>query len=107
MLRQEVIMKFTFNCFALTALLLLAGSAASAETIEGKIVEVGNGKITIMEKEGKNQYTHEVVADATITLDGKDSRLDDIKKECWATITTEKRGEKTVAIKIIAKKSKD
>jgi hypothetical protein len=101
-------MKSTFTAFGLAAVLLVAAPAfAAPETVEGKVVEVGNGKITVMEKEGKNQYTHEVAADATITCDGKDCRLDDITKECWATITTEKRGEKTVAIKIIAKKSKD
>lgn len=101
-------MKFTVFCFTLTAALLFAASGVTAgETIEGKVVEVGNGKITVMEKEGKNQYTHEVAADAMITCDGKECRLDDITKECWATITTEKRGEKTVAVKIMAKKSKD
>src|SRR5437764_1348334 len=101
-------MKFTLTTFALTAILLFAVSAlASAETVEGKVVEVGNGKITVMEQEGKNQFTHEVAADAVIMCDGKDCRLDDITKDCWPTVTTEKRGEKTVAIKIMAKKSKD
>jgi hypothetical protein len=100
-------MKFTLFSFTLTALLLFATSAISAETVEGKIAQVGNGKVTLMEKEGKNQYTYDVAADATISLDGKDCRLDDIKAESWATITTEKRGDKTVAVKIIAKKSKD
>jgi hypothetical protein len=101
-------MKFAAASFAFTvALLMLVPRASAVDSVEGKVVEVGTGKITLLEKEGKNQFTHEVAADAAISCDGKDCRLDDITKDCWATITTEKRGEKTVVIKIVAKKSKE
>ncbi len=45
--------------------------------------------------------------DAKITCDGKDCKLDDLKKGQTVTVTIEKQGDDTVATKIEAKTATD
>ncbi len=45
--------------------------------------------------------------DATITCDGKTCKLDDLTKDCWISVTREKKGDAMVVTKIEAKKTKD
>jgi hypothetical protein len=75
--------------------------AADEDTHDGKIVSAGNGKLTMTDKEGKNEMSHNVGADVVITLDGKEAKLDDLKAGFSVKVTT-KKGEKNVAIKIEA-----
>jgi hypothetical protein len=75
--------------------------AADEDTHDGKIVSAGNSKLTMTDKDGKNEMTHTVGADAVITLDGKEVKLDDLKAGFAVKVTT-KKGEKNVAIKIEA-----
>lgn len=87
------------------AMLLFVGQAALAaddDVHEGKVVMAGNGKLTMTDKDGKQQHEHKVAADAKITLDGKDCRLEDLKKDMNVKVTT-KKGDKTTAIKIEAR----
>jgi hypothetical protein len=75
--------------------------AADEDTHDGKIVSAGNGKLTMTDKEGKNEMSHNVGAECVITLDGKEVKLDDLKAGFTVKVTT-KKGEKNVAIKIDA-----
>ncbi len=100
--------KLTLCLAALVAALLFAGSTAlAAESHEGRVVKAGGGKLTMTDKDGKNEHSHEVASDAVITLDGKDCKLDDVPKDSWVKVTTENRGDKSFATKIEAKKDKD
>lgn len=78
-----------------------------ADTHEGIVVKAGEGKLTMTDKEGKKEHTHLVPKDTKITCDGKECKLDDLKKGFPVKVTTEKRaattGEKDVAVKIEAK----
>lgn len=94
----------------LSALLILAWSspAVLAEDVhEGKVVSVANGKLTMTDKDGKNEHSHMVPDDATITCDGKTCKLDDLTKDCWVSVTREKRGDAMIVTKVTAKKNKD
>jgi Cu/Ag efflux protein CusF len=94
------------------AVALWASSAAVAEdakpgTHEGMVVKAGEGKLTMTDKDGKNEHTHDVAEDAKIAIDGKEAKLADLKKGAQVKVTTEKKGDKTMVVKVEAKKETD
>ena len=72
------------------ALAFFASQSAFAEekTHEGKVVKAGDGKLTMTDKDGNNKHMHNVSASATITRDGKDSKLADLKEGDLIKVTT-------------------
>jgi hypothetical protein len=52
---------------------------ADGDTHEGKVVKVVGNKLTMSDKEGKNEHTHTLAADAKISCDGKECKLEDLK----------------------------
>jgi len=54
--------------------------AADDVTVEGKVVKAADGKLTITDKDDKEHVTT-VAADAKITCDGKECKLEDLKKD--------------------------
>jgi hypothetical protein len=70
--------------------------AYGASSHTGKVVEAGAGKLTMTTPDGKNQHTHEIPADATITCGGKKCALEDLKAEAAVTVTMDKKGDQTV-----------
>jgi hypothetical protein len=92
--------------FAALALALLTSQSAFGEekTHEGKIVKAGDGKLTMTNKDGSKQHTLDVAEDATITSDGKEVKLAELKQGDFAKVTTKTDDkEKTVVIKIEAR----
>jgi hypothetical protein len=90
----------TFAVLAVLAFLFLVGQVGlaadqQAKTHEGKVVKAGDGKLTMTDKDGKNEHTHAVGADAKITCDGKECKLEDLKAGTAVTVTM--KDEKTVA----------
>ncbi len=53
----------------------------------GKVVQAGDGKLTMTDMDGTNQHTHNVAANATITSDGKPCRLDELQKGFQVKVT--------------------
>jgi len=90
---------------ALTGGVFVQADDKKADTHEGVIVKAGEGKLTMTDKDGKNEHTHTVAADAKITCDGKECKLEDLKKGFPVKVTT-KEGDKKVAVRIEAKKDK-
>ncbi|MFT3883630.1 MAG: hypothetical protein QM703_28780 [Gemmatales bacterium] len=85
-------MKRTIGLFAALLALVWATSAARAEEVhKGKVVSVSNGKLTMTDMNGKNEHSHMVPSDATITCDGATCKLDDLTKDCWVKVTREKK----------------
>jgi hypothetical protein len=74
----------------------------AGDTHEGVVVKAGSNSLVMADKDGKNQHTHAVAADAKITIDGKEGKLEDLKKGTHIKVTTTKSGEKTTATKIEA-----
>jgi hypothetical protein len=82
---------------AFVLLVCQAGLAVDkeAKTHEGKVVKAGAGKLTMTDKDGGNQHTHDVAPDATITCDGKACKLEDLKEGTFIKVTM--KDEKTVS----------
>jgi len=90
------------------ALALLAAPAVAADkdsTHEGTVVKAGDGKLTMTDKDGKDEHTHTVAKDATVTCEGKKCKLADLKKGYTVKVTMGKQDGKDVATKIEARKS--
>jgi len=79
--------------------------AWAADMHQGKVVEVGAGKLTMTDMAGKNQHSHEVATDAAITCEGKKCGLTDVEAGDMVTVTTDTKDGKTMATKIEARKA--
>jgi hypothetical protein len=73
-------------CVATLALTVLTTATAWAkaddkgDTHMGVVVSATAGKLTMSDKDGKNEHTHDVAKDAKISLNGKDCKLEDLKR---------------------------
>jgi hypothetical protein len=85
---------------ALVALAGLPLRAAGDKVYEGHVVKVTEGKITVHFKGANTPHTHDVAKDATITLDGKKAKLEDLKEDFAVKVTMD---DKFVITKIEAK----
>jgi hypothetical protein len=74
----------------------------AADTHSGVVVSVADGKLTMSDKDGTNEHTHDVAVDAKISCDGKDCKLEDLKKGATVKVTTKDKK----AVKIEAKTAK-
>lgn len=90
---------------ALVAWVVPASADDKVNTHEGKVVKAADGKLTMTDKDGKNQHTHIIPADAKITSEGKAAKLQDLKPGMNVKVTTEKKGDKVVVISVDARKA--
>jgi hypothetical protein len=77
----------------------LFASMAFAASLNGTVESAGSGSITIKDESGTLQKIA-VDAEAKVTLDGKTVKLDELKSGTSATIETEIKNDKTVAVMI-------
>jgi hypothetical protein len=87
------------------ALVLWFGNPSFAKddnTHEGTVVSVSDNKLTMSGKDGKDEHTHDVGADAKVSLNGKDAKLADLKKGDKVKVTM---GDDKKVSKIEAKRS--
>lgn len=78
---------------AILALFVLVGApvvAADDNVVEGKVVKIADGKLTISDKNDK-EHTCTVSKDAKITCDGKVCKLADLKTGVTVKVTVEKK----------------
>ena len=78
-------------------LVCLLTSMAFAASVNGTIETAGSGSITIKDESGTSQKIA-VDSGAKITLNGKTVKLDELKAGTSATVETEVRNDKTVAV---------
>lgn len=100
----------TFTLAAVVALAIWVVPAIAADdpkpgTHEGKVVKVDGNKLTMTDKDGKNEHTHAIPADAKITFDGKAIKLSDLKAGDKVKVTAEKKDDKVVIVSIEASKA--
>ena len=92
------------------AVVVAAGVPAYAadknETHQGIVVTAGDGKLTMTDKDGKKEHTHDVGPDVKISCDGKECKLNEIKKgfTVTVTVTTTTKDDKKTVTRIEAKK---
>ncbi|MBC7851890.1 MAG: hypothetical protein IAF94_00495 [Pirellulaceae bacterium] len=85
----------------LTSVSLAEKDDAAGDTHSGVVVSAGEGKLTMTDKDGK-EHSHDITADAKISCDGKECKLEDLKKGTSIKVTMK---EKKV-VKIEGKKAK-
>jgi len=90
-------------CFVAIALSWFMSVPAQAASHQGKVVETSAGKLVMTDMEGKKPHPMEVPVNATITRDGKDAKLSDLKAGDTITVTTDTKEGKAVVTKVEAK----
>ena len=85
-----------------TNVTLAAKDDAAGDTHSGVVVSAGAGKLTMRDKDGTNEHSHDVTANAKISCDGKECKLEDLKKGSSVKVTTKDKK----AVKIEAKTAK-
>jgi hypothetical protein len=73
---------------ALGVITTVGETAWAAAVHEGVVVRTANNKITMTDADGKNEHSHTVTAATEIFLDGKDAKLEDLKKGYSVIVTT-------------------
>ncbi len=87
------ILSLSFVALALT--LFIGQAALAADKVhEGTVVKAGDGKLTMTDKKG-SEHSHVIPAEAIITLDGKECKLEELK-EGFSVKVSIKEDEKTV-----------
>jgi hypothetical protein len=74
------------------------------ETAEGTLVSADAAKMELTAKVKDKDTMFTADKDTKITVDGKDGKFEDLKKDLKVKVTTTKKGDKTVATKIEASK---
>lgn len=95
-------MKIIISC---TALFVFFCGTMAEDKLEGKIVSIEKGKLTMTDKDGMIETTYKIADDVKITCDGKECKLNALGKGCLVTVTTETRGDSIFIVKIKAKSS--
>ena len=104
-MRNRVLSLCMAALFLFAVAVVSAPAAFLADTHEGLVVKSGGGKLTMTDKDGKNEHSHDVAFEAKITRDGKDCKLDELKKGDRVKVTIEKKEGKEQATRIEAKSS--
>ena len=88
------------------ALAVLANDVALADEKihDGIVVSAGVGKLTMTMMNGEKQHTHDVATGATIMLDGKAAKLEDLKAGFHVKVMTD---DSSMATKIDAHSKRD
>jgi hypothetical protein len=98
----------TFALLAVMGLALWIGTASAEDpkpgTHEGKVVKTEPGKLTMTDKQGKNEHTMTIPATAKITFEGKACKLEDLKPGTTVKVTAEKEGDKVVITSVAGTK---
>jgi hypothetical protein len=91
----------------LSAVLALSGGCArsAGDSHQGKVVEAGNGKLTMTDAAGGNRHTHDISSEVTITCAGRPCGLADLKPGATVTVISEAREGKTQVTKVEAQEA--
>ena len=63
------------------------------KTHDGVVLSATAGKLTMTDKEGKNEHTHEVTLVAKITLNGQPAQLAQLMKGDMVSVTQDPEGK--------------
>jgi hypothetical protein len=75
----------------------------AADSHEGKVVKTSAGKLVMTDMEGKKEHSMKVPASATVTRDGADAKLSDLKAGDTIAVTTDTKKGKAKVTKVEAK----
>jgi hypothetical protein len=96
--------RILFSTIATAAALAISTQATAAvdEIHEGKVVSVGEGKITVFDKRDSENDTFIVNAQTKILRNGKPAKLSDVQTGDSAKVTAVADGDKLIAKDVIA-----
>ena len=92
----------SFGLLVVAVLFLLPQIARADGVHKGKVLNAGEGKISILDQDDETE-TFAVAKDAKITRNGKAASLDDIEDGDMVKVTTKKVDGKETAVAIEAK----
>ena len=99
----------TFALMAVAAVAFWVAPAVADEpkegTHEGKVVKAESGKLTISDKEGKNEQTLAITDDTKVTCDGKPCKVEDLKAGYPVKVKVEKKEDKLQVVSVDARKA--
>jgi hypothetical protein len=81
----------------------MSAPAQAEDSHQGKVVETSDGKLVMTDMDGKKQHPMEVPTSATVTRDGKEAKLTDLKADDTITVTTDTKDGKSMVTKVEAK----
>ena len=82
---------------------VMSAHAQAADSHQGKVVETSAGKLVMTDMDGKKEHPMEVPTSATVTRDGKEAKLTDLKAGDTITVTTDTKDGKAMVTKVEAK----
>ncbi len=88
---------------AMLATLPLVSGCSESLGYNFRVVSAGDHQITVTDDDGHELQSHEVAADAEITLDGHPAALEDLESGDAVEITVEEREGRELATHVIAK----
>jgi hypothetical protein len=94
---QRILALVAFAAVCLFVTSPVGGADEKEKVAEGIFVKAEDGKLTITDKD-KKEHSCEVAKDAKITCNGKECKLEDLKKGVKIKVTLEKK----MAVKIEA-----
>lgn len=100
-MRGQILSALSLAAAALGAAMLVTGCEPTYGHMN-KVVSTTDNELTMSDESGMEQETHEVAADAKITLDGAEAALIDLDQGDSVSVTVEEREGKEVATEIKA-----
>jgi hypothetical protein len=95
-------LKYRLGFFLIGMLLACGVALAAARLYEGKVVVAGEGKVTVVDKDGDND-DFVVTSTTKITRDGKPAKLDDLETGDRVKINAQSKDTSLVASDIEAR----
>jgi len=87
---------------AIVTAVAVQAAVVADEVHEGKVVAVGENKLTVLDNQDNDNDTFTVTADTKITRNGKAAKLSDIRPGDKAKVTATSRGDMLIAKEIVA-----
>jgi hypothetical protein len=82
---------------------VMSTHAQAANSHQGKVVETSADKLVMSDMDGKKEHPMEVPASASVTRDGIEVKLTDLKAGDTITVTTHTKDGKAMVTKVEAK----
>jgi hypothetical protein len=80
---------------ALTAWFANFAAAADAKVHDGVVVSATTDKLVMKDKDGTNEHKHTIGPAVTVTIDGKEAKITDLRKDQRVRVTQDDAGKVT------------
>ena len=102
MTRHRCLLALLAIGFILVGMSLGAAAPPNEETIKGTVVRAGDAKLTLVASSSGTIQKFDVAADATISRDGRNVKLEDVAFGDFALVSVKDHGDAPIATVIVA-----